>query len=135
MTQDGGVVGWKCHRYNYELCLSRGKENNKWDLIIVNDGISMIMGKERKFGKSKLLDEKDGLVYCGIVTVLMEEPGLAEAGYVNHAIVLNPSAILAASPRFLFRPELEDTSPKWISTFFSWKRISGYMLNYNTKAR
>ncbi|ANM61732.1 hypothetical protein AT2G25215 [Arabidopsis thaliana] len=72
----------------------------------------MIMGKERKFGKSKPLDEKDGLVYCGIVTVLMEEPDLAEAGYVNPAIFLTPFPISAISPRFPFRPELEDTSPK-----------------------
>lgn len=112
MTRDCGLVGSKFHRYNYKLCLSRDKESNKWDLIIVNDEISMIMGKEHKFGKSKPLDEKDGLVYCGIETVLMEELDLAEAGYVNRAIVLNPSPISAVFPRFPFRPKLEDTSPK-----------------------
>ncbi|XP_019094024.1 PREDICTED: uncharacterized protein LOC109129710 [Camelina sativa] len=74
--------------------------------------MSMIMGRERKFGKNKSLDEKDGLVCCGIEMVLMEEPVLVEACYVNRTIVPNPSPISAVSPSFPFRAKLEDTSPK-----------------------
>lgn len=77
---------------------------------MTNNGISMIMGKEHKFGKSKSLNEKDGLVYCGIKRVLMEEPDLVEAGSVNCTIVLNPSPILMVFLRFPFRAKLEDTS-------------------------
>ncbi|XP_019083120.1 PREDICTED: uncharacterized protein LOC109125612 [Camelina sativa] len=64
--------------------------------------MSMIMGRERKFGKSKYLDEKDGLVCCGIEMVLMEELDLVVACYVNRTIVPNPSPILAVSPSFPF---------------------------------
>lgn len=70
----------------------------------------MIMGKECKMSRRKLLDEKECLLYCGIEKVVREEPDLVEAGSVNRIVVLNHSSISAVSPTFPFqRPKLEDT--------------------------
>ncbi|XP_033136718.1 uncharacterized protein LOC108869710 [Brassica rapa] len=75
-------------------------------IIIVE--ISMIRDKEHKIGKSKHLDEKECLLYYGIERVVREEPDLAEAGFANRVVVLNPSSISAFSRSFPFQPELED---------------------------